>query len=220
VLKMRSRVIVMLGTFLLGVAATGLLLLSERDAVGPHGTPPTTQGHQGLRLEIPDARWEPGFFKLLDEHSDDVTLPSLRQRVLPGGDIEARFWYDGRPYVVRGFVFRRSGEKWSAFYIDLPQGQGRPKLEQQSLPEPKSGWAGAWDKLVGAGILVLPDEPKTQCSSGALDGVGYVVETNSAGTYRTYRYDNPKNAGCDEAARIITIEETIANEFGIKNSHR
>ena len=48
-----------------------------------------------------------------------------------------------------------------------------------------------------------------------LDGMSYVVEYNRDGSYRTYMYDNPDNAKCDEAKRMIKIGNMIAEEFNL-----
>jgi hypothetical protein len=73
------------------------------------------QNQQVPRLEIPNASWEPSFFKALDERTQKVKLPRLRTVVLSDQDLEMRFWYDGRPDVISGYVIRRSADRWSAF---------------------------------------------------------------------------------------------------------
>jgi hypothetical protein len=44
--------------------------------------------------------------------------------------------------------------------------------------------------------------------------MGYVVETNINGKYRTYRYSNPQVVNCDEAKQILLIEAILSEEFG------
>jgi hypothetical protein len=53
------------------------------------------------------------------------------------------------------------------------------------------------------------------CRVGGRDGMSYVVEINSDRTYRTYMYDNPFYAKCDEAKRMMKIGEIVADEFGL-----
>jgi hypothetical protein len=45
--------------------------------------------------------------------------------------------------------------------------------------------------------------------------MSYVVEYNRDGIYRTYLYDNPNYAKCDEAKRMIEIGNLIAGEFNV-----
>ena len=47
------------------------------------------------------------------------------------------------------------------------------------------------------------------------DGMSYVVEFNSNGTYRTYLYDNPGYAKCDEAKQMIKIANIVSEEFDV-----
>lgn len=47
------------------------------------------------------------------------------------------------------------------------------------------------------------------------DGMSYVVEVNYDNTYRTYLYDNPSYAACEQAKKMIEIGNTIAEEFGL-----
>jgi hypothetical protein len=215
--NVRSYFIVMSVTFLFGVAAAGVFILRPGTVMPQTDAPLSRQDGQSLRLEVPDAVWVRGFFKHLDEYTDEQDLPSLRRVVLPKGDLEVRFWYDARPTSVNGFVFRRSSGQWSAVHLQLARQPGRSPVERTPLATPKSGWEGAWNRLISAGILALPDGSKLPCHSSVLDGGGYVVEANLDATYRTYRYDHPRSADCDEAKRIVLIEEIISEEFDIGN---
>lgn len=173
------------------------------------------QDSRTLRLEIPAAEWEPAFFKALEERTKQVNWPSLRAVLLPRDDLEMRFWYDGRPDIINGFVIRRSGGQWSAVGIRQRGERHYPVVEQEGLGTPKSGWEVAWKRFVEAGILTLPDESKVNCRVEVLDGGGFVVETSVAGMYRTYRYSNPQLAKCDEAKRVMSMDEIIADEFSL-----
>lgn len=213
----RSYFIVMSVTFLLGVAVAGVFLLRPGAVMPQTDAPLSRQDGQNLRLEVPDAVWVRGFFMHFDEYTDEHDLPSLRRVVLPKGDLEVRFWYDARPTSVNGFVFRRSSGQWSAVHLQLAREPGRSPVERTPLATPKSGWEEAWNRLVSAGLLTLPDGSELRCHANGFDGMGYVVEINRDATYRTYRYSNPKYADCDGAKRIILIEEIIADEFDLKN---
>ena len=71
---------------------------------------------------------------------------------------------------------------------------------------------------MGAGILTLPDASEVRCNTQVLDGMGYVVEIDADQTYRTYMYDNPQYAKCDEAKRMIKLSEIVDEEFGWKDA--
>lgn len=172
----------------------------------------TDQPAQVLTLEIPDAVWEPGFFEALEKRTKIVGMTSLRKTTLPNDDLEVRFWHD-RLEVIAGVIIRRSSGNWSAFYLRQREQHLPSSAQLESLGPPRSGWEAAWGRLTDAGILTLPDGFTSKCSSGALDGIGYVVETNVDRKYRTYWYGNPQWADCDEAKQILSIERIIFEEF-------
>lgn len=161
---------------------------------------------QTPRLEIPKADWEKPFFEALEERLKQVNLSSLRKALLPENDLEVRFWYDGRPDIINGFVIRRSGKRWGAIGVRQTGERHFSPVKQEPLGTPKSGWNTTWKRLVEAGILTLLDGSKVQCPTEIYGGA-FVVETNVKGTYRTYRYSSPQFAKCDEAKRILLIEE-------------
>jgi hypothetical protein len=165
-----------------------------------------------LTLEIPNAAWEPGFFEALEQRTKSAGMASLRQTMLPADDLEVRFWYD-RFEVIAGVIVRRSGGSWSASYLRQREQHLPSSAQLESLGVPSSGWEIAWDRLRSAGILMLPDGSTSSCSSGALDGIGYVVETNVDRKYRTYRYGNPQWTDCPEAKQILSIEKIMFEEF-------
>jgi hypothetical protein len=171
---------------------------------------------QPQRLEKPQASWEASFFTALDERTQKVNLPSLRTVMLSEQDLEVRFWYDGRPDVINGFVIRRHGERWSALGVRQTRNRQPSEVKLEVLGVPKSGWETAWTKLVGAGILILPDASELNCNAPSADTFSFVIETNVHRTYRTYRYTNPFHAECAEAKRIVLIEEIIGEEFGLQ----
>jgi hypothetical protein len=160
-----------MATILASVAIAGVFLIRAKKRPQPTNVPPVVRNAQGLQLEIHDARWEPSFFEALEERTKTINLPSLRTVVLPEHDLEVRFWYDGSPQIINGFVIRRSSDQWSA--IGLKQtNQGQPfQVRQKSLGVPKSGWEALWQRLVSAGILTLPDGSTSECFSGALDSL-------------------------------------------------
>ena len=159
-------------------------VVNDKEVAQRQKATPAEQTAQGVTLEIPDAPWEPFFFEALQERTNKIGVLSLRKTVLPDNDLEVRFWYDHFD-MISGVIIRRSAGEWSATYL----GQRSPKeplsMQQESLGAPKSGWEAAWKRLTDAGILTLPDG-SVNCKTEALDGIGYVVETNVNRRYRTY----------------------------------
>jgi hypothetical protein len=211
---MTKRALVIL-TVLAYLAST---VACHSNAKNPNQQPSAThtdQPAQVLTLEIPDAVWEPGFFEALEKRTKIVGMTSLRNTVLPDHDLEVRFWYD-RFEVIAGVIIHRSSGNWSAFYLRQREQHLPSSAQLESLGPPRSGWEAAWGRLTDAGILTLPDGFTRKCSSGALDGIGYVVETNVDQKYRTYWYGNPQWADCEEAKRILSIESIISEEFPLR----
>jgi hypothetical protein len=200
-------------TLLVGVATIACVTKSKEAAQSINATPRDQDNHN-LSLEVPNAPWEPLFFQTLEARTKKAGIESLRRAALPDHNLEARFWYDHFE-IIQGLIIRRSDDTWSATYL-RQNDQTPASMQQEALGVPKSGWEGAWARLKTAGILALPDESVTKCDSSVLDGIGYVVETNVDRKYRTYRYDNPQFANCDEAKRILVIENVLSEEFELR----
>lgn len=203
--KLSTRLLIATFTFLIGIFASPWLL---------HLSP-----KQEFRVSIPDHRWVHIWFELtgletksLNEITHEAELPNLRAAALPGDDLEVRVWVLGRQQS-RALIVRRTAGRWSGIHLrGILTGQ---KIEKREiLSAPHSGWEGAWARLEGAGILILPDASEIQCRAGILDGIGYVVEVSKDRTYRTYMYDNPEYANCDDAKQMIKIADIIQDEFG------
>jgi hypothetical protein len=179
-------------------------------------TATVSPGDQKPSLSIPDTKWEPFFFESLEAHTKKINLPSLRAVVFPNkDDLEVRFWIDHLPFTLDGIILGRIDNQWSAVRIyGTSEHQDFP-LTQKKLAAPKSGWNGAWGKLVDTGILSLPDASEVKCDEIMIDGLSFVVETNFNWSYRTYHYGNPQHAKCNEAKRIISIIQIIFDEFAL-----
>ena len=161
--------------------------------------------------------WEDIYFEAIIEREKISRLKSLRSKALPKDDLEVRIWSGFGITLLEGFVLKRTAGEWSA--VDLGwelsgnrKGKRTVKLDKK-LDVPKSGWDAAWQRLVDAGILTLPDAGKINCSANMNDGFSYVVEYKLKNAYRTYMYDNPDDAECDEAKRMVEINKIIADEF-------
>ena len=195
---------------LLVFAATGFFVVN-RYAIGERLGRPS---EQTLQLELPESPWEPAFFKALEKRTTAVNLQNLRMAVLPEDDVEVRFWYDHFE-IISGVIIRRTGQQWSANWIYQTEDHLPFSAKLVSLDPPKSGWDALWKNLIDIGILTIPDNRSAQCTTEALDGVSYVVETNVNRKYRTYMYSNPQLMKCSDAKQIVRLEETLRNEFGL-----
>lgn len=171
-------------------------------------------------LMAPQQKWERIYFKAIDERAKIAGLSSLRSP-LPKDDLELRVWSGFGLTALEGFVLRRTSGQWSAIHLDGITSKSAQKDSQRQLSTPKSGWDEAWRKLVANGILTLPDAMEINCSPMMFDGMTYVVEVNHESTYRTYRYDNPTYAKCDQAKTMLVIGRLIAEEFNVREmAHR
>jgi hypothetical protein len=184
---------------------------------------PQSQGNKSMptptpkefELNVPKDTWEPIFFKAIDERAKLGKLKSLRSGALPDDDLEVRVWHGFGLTALEGFILRRAGGQWSAIHLDGVTRNVASDESQKNLPGPKSGWDACWQRLQDAGILSLPDASAIGCSAMINDGMSYVVEYNYNGTYRTYLYDNPDYAKCNEAKRMIQIGNLISEEFAV-----
>ena len=213
------RLITALLTFLIGIAATTVWLIRRPSVEDiPQKTQPASvaQKEGALRHSIPTDVWEPIFFESINERAGVARLANLRTVSLPKDDLEVRVWVGFGLTALEGLVLKRAKGQWSATHLEgihrrLPEGE-----YQKLLQAPESGWEAVWRRLVGAGVLTLPDAAAAGCSAGVNDGMSYVVEVNKDRVYRTYMYDNPNHAKCDEAKRMLKVGEIIAEEFGVE----
>jgi len=211
-----------LGTISSFVAFTWIIVSAVSLLVGC-GSPKTSDSvrahpapSQQLRLEIPQTSWVPIFFKEIDQLATIGNLPSLRTIVLPNDDLEARLWVAGGNFGMDGIVVRKTSGSWSGTYLHGFSKEPNFKKYAEPLQAPRSGWDTTWQRLAEAGLLTMPDASQVQCNVNGKDGVGFVFETNVNGTYRTYFYDNPAFAECDEAKQLLNIISIIDREFGLQ----
>jgi len=169
-------------------------------------------------LEKSNLTWEDIYFEAIIEREKTSNLKRLKSKALPGDDLEIRVWSGFGITLLEGFILKRTAGEWSAVDLDWEVSENRKgkrdvKPLDKKLDVPKSGWDAAWQKLFDAGILTLPDAEKINCSGNTIDGFSYVVEYKLKNTYRTYMYDNPEYAKCDEAKQMVKINRIIAEEF-------
>lgn len=196
---------------------TVALLSSCSSSSGPQtqeNQPAPSPARSDFQLNIPKDTWEPIFFEAIDERAKLSNLKTLRVP-LPGNDLEVRIWHGFGVTALEGFVLKRAGGKWSAVHLDGIHPNLPRREYQKILSAPKSGWDACWHRLQEAGVLTLPDAAAVGCSTTVRDGMSYVVEYNYDRTYRTYLYDNPDYAKCNDAKRMIQIGNLISEEFAL-----
>ncbi|HKC64296.1 MAG TPA: hypothetical protein VKB86_11695 [Pyrinomonadaceae bacterium] len=214
------RIIVALLAFLLGIAAATLWVVNsppKQNLSGKNDAAFINQEKQELRLEIPDDGWVSIFFESINKRANIAKLSSLRT-ALPKDDLEVRVWGGFGLTPLEGFILKRTDGQWSAIHLKGISKKLPPSEYQKNMEAPKSGWESCWQRLVDAGILTLPDASEVKkCEVLAFDGFSYVVEINMNNTYRTYMYDNPIYAKCDEAKQMLKIGKIIDEEFGLRS---
>jgi len=176
--------------------------------------PPIRPAANQFKLIVPKSSWEQIYFEEINKRAHIANLQRIRV-ALPKDDLELRLWNGFGLTALEGFVLRRRAGEWSAIHLEGIHRRLPSQEYQKQLPAPKSGWNEAWRKLVEMGVASLPDAEEINCSGGALDGMSYVVELNYERTYRTYMYDNPSYAKCQQAKRMIAIGNFIAAEFAV-----
>jgi len=178
-----------------------------------------SQKKRELRLVLP--RFDMLRSPDINDRLAKVNLPSLRTVLLPDGDFEVRVWIGFGLNGKDCFILRNFSGQWSAIHL---QGMAEaPPFPNSLTPlsSPKSRWDKAWQRLIDARILTLPDAAEVKCNPKLMDGIGYVVESNINMTYRTYLYDNPWYdkpwyKRCNEAKQMILIGKIIGEEFGLE----
>lgn len=201
-------------TFTVGVTAA-TLRLACRAAPAPQTQVAAPTPKREFALVIPRATWEPIFFESINKRARTAKLASLRAP-LPEDALELRLWGGFGLSPLEGFRIRRDGARWSASYFGTRFERGHFEDYTRGLAQPKSGWEGAWHRLVRLGLLELPDAERAGCSTRVNDGYSYVVELNVERVYRTYMYDNPDESKCADARRMLAIAEAVADEFGLE----
>jgi hypothetical protein len=180
-----------------------------------------SQKKRELRLVLP--RTDVPLLLDFNERLTKVNLQSLRTVLLPDGDFEVRVWIGFGLNGEDCFILRHFSGQWSAIHLQgIAESPPFPNT-LAPLSSPKSGWNKAWQKLIDAGILTLPDAREVNCNAAMIDGgPSYVVESNIYMTYRTYSYANPwydkppRYKRCNESRQMILIGKIIGEEFGLE----
>jgi len=178
----------------------------------------TAACHQRMRVIIPNASWEPIFFRPINSAARLSGQTDLRATQLHKGDIEVRIWWGFGLSPLEGVTLRRTSGQGSGIHVKADNYYEPTKTERRQLSNPKSGWETMWSRLVNEGLLLLPDASEINCNVGGHDGIATVVEINADNTYRTYMYDMPSELKCKEDKNIIAIADIIFEEFNLKSS--
>ena len=169
---------------------------------------------QRIEVSVPNAHWEPLFFKTINKTTELAGVPELRKTVVGEEDVEVRFWHGFGLSNLEGVILRRNAGRWSAFHIEADDYIEPHSATIKQLSPPKSGMESLWNKLNTLGLLTLPDASEIHCDVSVIDGESYVVEINQNHKYRTYRYSYGE---CQEAALVETMDMTIGGEFATKS---
>jgi hypothetical protein len=192
--------------------------LKSENSNSQHKTIAFQKSFSGLRAEVPTAIWTESYFKKINQRTREAGIESLQNTSLGADDFEIRVWRGFGLTKLEGFIINRIKETWSATFIDSDYVSKKFVSRNVQLSEPQSGWNAAFQKLLDAGILTLPDAESINCNAGAKDGMSYVVEIKKGDVYRTYMYENPwleTDTSCPEADRMLEIGGIIAEEFGL-----
>lgn len=165
-----------------------------------------------VKINLPNASWEPIFFKEIDRVSALANLNPLRTVNVNDDDIQVRIWRGFGLDPLEGVVLARTKGIWRGKHIRALYNKDETLAEAIKLMPPKSGWQPLWQSITEKGLLTLPDPSEINCEDhDGLDGTNYVVEINQNNTYRTYRYGGGK---CNETQKMFDIGDIIPAEFG------
>lgn len=195
--KQPARFLIALLTFILGISiVAGWFYYQES---------------QKVRVELPDSRWEPIFFKLINRTTEHGGLKELRKTRLKGDDIEVRVWRGFGLGDLEGVILKRSNNQWTVLHVKADHYAEPQRAEVKELTPPKSGWDSFWKKVTVQGLLTLRDPSETNCEDSGIDGTGYVVEINQNKIYRTYKMR--EDGKCPGVRQMETIDDLIGEEF-------
>ena len=119
----------------------------------------TTRRPDGQKPEpsskvVSEARWEPIFFKMINERLAESGIAELRTSQMTGDDLEVRVWVGfGGGIGEDGIILRHSSGQWSGLYLHGISRGPRLATTVSNLAAPGSGWEVAWQKLTQAGLL-------------------------------------------------------------------
>jgi hypothetical protein len=170
---------------------------------------------------VPEDTWVRLYFGTIDELTVRLGLKPLRSTEIQSGDLEMRIWSGFGLTGQRGFILRKSGDKWTSFSLSDPQGthiiNGRPVEASIKKGPKRTDWPQKWERLIQSGILEIKDDSQIPHCSVVLDGIGYVVEIAKADYYRTYLVDNPDSQRSEDGDKFLHLLPILYEAFGEKS---
>ena len=171
-----------------------------------------------MHVIVPNAHWEPIFFRHINAVTKLSDQGDLRSTQLPTGDIEVRIWWGFGLSPLEGVTLHRSGGRWTGIHVKADNYSEPTKAERTQISNPKFGWEATWTRLVNERLLSLPDASEINCATRGFDVPTMVVEINSDNTYRTYMHPMSSKPKCDGDKNIMSIIDIIFEEFNLKSS--
>lgn len=169
------------------------------------------QESQKVRVELPNASWEPIFFKTIDKTTELGGIKELR-KANPGTDeTGVRIWRGFGLGNLEGIILDRANDEWRAFHVITNDNAELRPVQIKRLDSPKSGWETFWKNLTEQELLTLRDPSETNCEESGIDGTHYVVEIIQNKVYRTYRFR--ENGKCPGVAQMEKISDLLGEEF-------
>jgi hypothetical protein len=166
---------------------------------------------QKVNIEVPNARWEKIFFKLIDRTTELGGLKPLRETKVSDGHVEVRIWRGFGLADLEGVILKRVDGEWNALHVKADDYYEPTHVEALVLKRPQSNFEALWLNITEHGLLTLRDPSEKNCEDLGLDGSGYVVEINQNRKYRTYHFR--EEGECDGVSQIETIDDIIGEEF-------
>ncbi len=195
--KHSTRILIAVLTFVLGISfAAGWFYYQES---------------QRVKIELPNSRWEPLFFRLINRTTELGELKELRKTKLNADDIEVRVWRGFGLGELEGVILKRTNNQWKAFHVKANDYFEPQQAEVKELNPPKSGWDSLWKNVTEQGLLTLRDPSEINCEDSGIDGTGYVIEINQNKIYRTYKMR--EDGKCPGVRQMETIDDLIGEEF-------
>ena len=173
----------------------------------------TEQDVGKVNSNVENLGWQEVFFREINQRTKLANLASLRDTDMDCNDLELRVWIGFGPVALKGFVINRRASEWSAIYLRSINPSVARSDYQKRLGTPKSGWNVLWKRLVGNDLLALTG---TKQRSGWVDGESFVVEIKTAGSYKTYMYDNPELSKDPGGMKMLEIVRIVRDEFDIE----
>lgn len=167
------------------------------------------------------ARWEGIYFASINVRTAQSGLVPLRTYSVPAGDREVRIWIGFGLTKLEGLLLKRTNGVWSGTLLHAVIKGFESTRYLKPLPEPKAGWDDLWNRLEREEFFTLPDQeelPRDGYDYG-VDGIGYVVEINREGTYRTYLYTNPDDHKRPQDRHMVAIARMLEEQFRLRQLH-